>query len=78
MKVIKLFWEPQPDITAFELAQIIRGWPVMSDTASGAGNLQEHLTISEETWMIFPPALKRHFKVLNPGEPNGQSKPESP
>lgn len=56
---MKVAFEPQPSITAYELAWIYSR--VASFTAPRYG-----IEITEEQWKEIPEAYKRHFRVMKP------------
>ena len=54
--VIHATFEPQPDITAYELALIV---------SKGFGNFMNQMTRFEQAkWDALDPSLKRHFRPL--------------
>lgn len=53
---VRLIFEPKPDITTFELAQILS----MCDRLYGM------IVGDAEKWDAVPPELKRHFTLYDP------------
>jgi hypothetical protein len=59
---MKIKFEPQPDITAFELATIIS--KVTFDPRTAPIGLCAQIDIFYNVWIDMPDTLRRHFKVV--------------
>lgn len=58
MTTLSAKFQPQPDITAYELAQIVRGFLMAGP-----------ITIPAENWDRIPPEARRHLALQDPAAP---------
>jgi hypothetical protein len=50
---------PEPDITTYELAEIISSWEI-----TGGGPPRAGIDFRDDVWSELPDNIKRHFKEL--------------
>jgi hypothetical protein len=61
---IKAYFAPQPDITAYELGRIVARMNTPLSTPN------KGITFRKKTWDELDPALKRHFNIAAPVDPD--------